>query len=489
MPSADVRVAYKPQGPVLGRFHRSKRFLRQLIGPLGSGKTQACIADLLHQIDTQVPDRDGVRRSRWAAARNTYRDLSGTTIKDFRAWTDQMQAGRFTQGGDASPTWFAKYRRQDGTRVEAEVVFVAFDVEADVKKARGLQLTGLWLNETKELHKANVDMLMSRVGRYPPRAQVPNARHSVIGDTNAPDRDHWLAKLSLNPPEDWEFFIQPGGVIRVGGKFVVNPAAENLSNLDPQYYYRNMQGKKESWIRQNLGNEFVFHSDGRPVHPDFNEQLHVGECQPAPGMRIVLGFDFGRTPAGIVMQRQFSGQWQVYHEFCTVNTSAHTFGKAFRRFLNAEYAGFSYSAWGDPSGSNQSQTRDETPFDMLLANDIDALPAPTNDPEERYTALDSNLTKLYEGDPAILIHPRCTTLIAGLAGAYQFKRVQVSGEDRYHDEPVKGPESHVCEALHYALLGEGEGQMLLQSDWGRQYRNPETGQNMESWAPDPRFFE
>jgi hypothetical protein len=77
--------------------------------------------------------------------------------------------------------------------------------------------------------------------------------------------------------------------------------------------------------------------------------------------------------------------------------------------------------------------------------------------EERTTALDVLLTKLVGGEPAILVHPRCRVLIRGLAGEYQFRRLQVAGDDRYHDKPHKNAVSHVCEALHYGLLGAGEG--------------------------------
>jgi hypothetical protein len=410
-----------------------------------------------------------------------------TTIKDWRAWTDPMSIGTYKGGGGQPPSWVCKYRRPDGTTVEAELIFLAFDLPDDQKKARGLQLTGLWLNETKELSQANVSMLMSRVGRYP-GAVVPKARYSIIGDTNAPDRDHYLARLALDTkPEGWRFFFQTGAVQKDGGKWRVNPLAENLSNLPRDYYFNALQGKAESWIRQNLANELVFHSDGRPVHPDFNEQLHVSPVLPLAGLPLVVGIDFGRTPAATVWQRQPNGCWFGLDELCTVNTSANTFGRLLRKHLNTEYPGFTIRLWGDPAGGAQAQTEDETPFDMLLAHGLEVLPAPTNDFERRITAVDANLRTLIEGKPAIQIDPKCRTLIRGLAGAYQYRRVRISGEERYHDQPVKDATSHCVESAHYALLGEGEGDMLFQSQWGEQFRQVE--QEMGGWAPSAAFFE
>ena len=433
---------------------------RVLIGPLASGKTQACIFEALHCIDTQTPDPHGVRRSRWVAARNTYVDLKTTTIKDWRAITDRIPGSSFNNG--PPPTWSCDYYQPDGTRVVAEVLFIAFDIETDAKKARGMQLTGVWYNEMKELHKANVDMLQGRVTRYPPKAEVPGAKFHIIGDSNAPDRDHWLAKLALEiKPPGWFFGIQPGGVLLEGGRWVGNPSAENKQNLRDDYYTALAQGKKESWVRCNLGNEFVFHADGRAVHPDFNETLHVEDCAATPGLPIEVGIDFGRTPAAVVMQKQMDGSWELYHEIVTVNTGAKGFGEILRDFMNTEYPTFVVNFTGDPAGDDMAQTRDESPLDMLLLSDIICAPAPTNDFETRITALDEQLTKLINGRPALRVHSRCTTFIRGMAGAYQFKRVAVAGADRFKDSPDKGPESHVVEACHYALLGAGAGAALF----------------------------
>ena len=106
--------------------------------------------------------------------------------------------------------------------------------------------------------------------------------------------------------------------------------------------------------------------------------------------------------------------------------------------------------------------QDETPFDLFeLRSELQASPAHTNDPEVRYATLDDQLTTLIEGQPAIVVDRSCTTLIAGLAGEYNFKRIQVTGEERYHNEPNKGGTSHICEALHYCLMGAGESDILF----------------------------
>jgi hypothetical protein len=277
-------------------------------------------------------------------------------------------------------------------------------------------------------------------------------------------------------------------VRKVGGRWELNPEAENLDNLPVGYYESQLGGKKESWIRQNLGNEFVYHADGRPVHPDFSEALHVAEVEPTPGIPLVIGIDFGRTPAATIWQRQLNGAWFCVNELATVNTSAKTFGRMLRQFLASEYDGYEVRVWGDPAGDQMAQTDDFSPFDMLLAEGIECMPAPTNDFERRITALDVNLQALIHGKPAILINPRCRILIQGLAGAYQFKRLMIGGTERFHDKPVKDPTSHVVESAHYALLGEGEGDVLQHSSWGDGFEATLKEFN-GNWAPPARYFE
>lgn len=92
----------------------------------------------------------------------------------------------------------------------------------------------------------------------------------------------------------------------------------------------------------------------------------------------------------------------------------------------------------------------------------------------RYSALDSQLTLLIHGEPAIIIDPSLITLIAGLSGQYCFKRLQVTGEERYRDNPDKGATSHVCESLHYLLMGAGEAESAIDTVWGSETNEVES---------------
>jgi hypothetical protein len=246
------------QGQVLQDFNDCRERNSFIMGPLGSGKTVQCILKLFDLMCEQEPVKDkqhknyGVRLSRIIAARNTYSELFSTTIKD---WLEiHGELGDFKQGNKEPPTHFIRFKLEDGTRVECDIVFIAFDRPEHVKKARGIQTTWVWLNETKEHSKAVLDMLDLRHGRYPSNKEGARpTHHGMIGDSNAPDEDHWYFKLAeIERPEDWAFYRQAGGVIKDGESWLINDKAENLFNLPEGYYRRGLQGKTDLCLTVNL---------------------------------------------------------------------------------------------------------------------------------------------------------------------------------------------------------------------------------------------
>lgn len=457
--SEEIEFRYLPQGDTLEQYilERERRVI--IRGPLGSGKTNASCWKGFRIACEQEPDAYGVRRTRGIAVRNTYSDLSSTTIKD---WLDMFEdLGRYVAGGREPPTHYLSFDLEDGTSVEAEVMFIAFDRPEHVKKARGLQATWVWLNEVKELSKAVVDMLDLRVGRYP--KDVHPSWYGIFGDTNSPDNDHWLYELAEETqPKGWKFLTQPGGVVRDGDEWVLNPAAENIQNLPVGYYLDGMQGKKQDWIKVNLGNEYGFVIDGRPIHPDYVDSLHCRPFEIVRSAPVYIGMDFGLTPAAVFAQRKPMGGWRVRSELVATSMGARKFAAEIHRHIEVNYPGMQIMPIsGDPAGDQRSQADDEdTPFKILRAAGLDAKPAPTNDTSLRYGAVDEALTRLIDGEPGLLVHPDCRTLRKALAGGYCFRRLQVSGE-RFADKADKNMYSHVAEGLQYLLVGAGEHKTLI----------------------------
>lgn len=475
--AADIQIVLgtPSSAPVLEAFRTDRSRCSFIMGPLGSGKTYDCIFKMLKIMAEQAPNDQGVRPTRWIVIRNTFQDLSSTTMKDFQEiFTPRI--GNMKMGGLEPPNFKAGFNLTDGTRVESEVIFLALERLDAIKKLRGTQVTGFWFNETKELIKAILDMADLRHGRYPSELAggVKPTWHGMIGDTNAPDEDHWYYELAeVDRPRDWKFFKQPGGVFRTGKKdsngrdiFIPNPAAENLGNLpdDNEYYIRGMQGKQDAWIAVNLANEYGFVSDGKPVHPEYIDSLHCTQdpIPYDPGLPIILGVDFGRTPAAAICQR--IPQWDRFvciDEFCTDNMSQALFGPALKRYLGANYPGSPVRGWSDPAGEAGEQATENTALSILQASGIPVQSAPSNSPTLRRAAVANPLTRICaDGRPAMLISPKAKTIRKGLAGGFCFRRLKVTAEI-YTEAPDKNMYSHPVEALEYMALGEGEGQAAL----------------------------
>ena len=59
----------------------------------------------------------------------------------------------------------------------------------DVKKLLSLELTGVWVNEAREIPKSIIDAVTMRCGRFPSMREGGPSWSGVICDTNAPEED------------------------------------------------------------------------------------------------------------------------------------------------------------------------------------------------------------------------------------------------------------------------------------------------------------
>ena len=433
----------------LSRFHRDDSFVRAIVGPFGSGKSVGCVMDMLMRSAGVTPGPDGIRRTRWGVVRNTYRELRDTTLRTFEEWVPQ--AVRTWRESDMACTV-----RWPG--VEAEFLFRALDTQDDVRKLLSLELTGAWLNEAREINKAVFQAIQGRVGRYPTGG---GSWFGLILDTNPCDTDHWFYKTFEDQrPEGHVLFHQPGGLMK---------NAENIANLPPGYYRRLAEGKDQAWTEVYVNGRYGYVSDGKPIYPEYADETHTAN-EPilvAKNQPLIIGIDFGLTPAAVLCQ-DIAGQFRVIDELVTEDMGAKRFGDLLHKLVRGpKYRDLEMRFWGDPAGEQRAQTDETTPFQILAACGIEATPAPSNDFTLRREAIAGRLTRLEAGRPAFLLSPTCKTLRRGMMGGYRYKRLKVSGDDKYHDVPDKNAYSHVCEALQYAAIGEGEGYVVLgqSSDW------------------------
>ena len=455
---------------------KDSNFFRGIRGPVGSGKSVACCVEVFRRSLEQKKNDQGIRKSRWAIIRNTNPQLRTTPIKTWLDWFPEDVWGKFH--------WSVPYThhiQQD--ELDIEILFLALDRPEDVKKLLSLELTGIWINEAREVPKSIIDACTMRVGRYPSMREGGASWSGVIADTNAPEEDHWWAIMAgevpipdyipreqaqmLIKPDNWSFYVQPSAMKeKLDEKgdvdsYEVNKNAENISNILETYYPNLIRGKTKSWIDVYVMNKLGSIQEGKPVYPQFVSETHIAEEEIpiAVGVPLYIGVDFGLTPAAVFGQK-VRGRWLLQSEIVAIDMGIVRFAELLRQEIATRFSGLDVNIIGDPAGDFRAQTDESTPFQILRGAGLRAIPAPSNSVDLRLESVSSQLTKMSDGQPAFLIDRRCPTLIKGFQGGYCYRRMQVSGE-RYDDKPEKNMYSHIHDALQYLMLGAGEGRQLI----------------------------
>ncbi len=466
---ADQIIKYSPAGPTIKRFHESKAFVRGIMGPIGSGKSTACVVEILRRAQLQKKSPDGFRKTRWAVIRNSYPELKSTTIKTWSQWLP-LSFGR--TNFDSPITHYVKTGD-----LEIEVLFLALDRPEDIRKLLSLEISGAWLNECREIPKQILDTLTGRAGRYPSKIQGGCTFSGVIMDTNPCDTSSWYYKLAEEEtPEGWEFFKQPSGR---------SDEAENLENLPERYYEKVMAGKDPDFIKVYVDGEYGFLIEGKPVFPQYRDSTH---CSPTileadPHFGLFIGVDFGLTPAAVIAQKFPDGRWQVIDELNTDNTGIKRFAELLSTYVATNYPDHNVvGAWCDPSGSYGADNEDETAMGIMNAVTkwkFRAAPG-DNTLHERLECVRNVLNRLVDGNPGFLLSPKCQMLRKGFANGYHYKLAQSGNGAVVHETPNKNEYSHGNDALQYLLLGGGEFDAILNRMPDRKKNRPRFAKGYDS---------
>jgi len=453
--------------PTARLFHACNDLYRILEGPVGCGKTAACVVELLMRGMQQEP-WEGVRATRWAVIRSTYPELKSTTIKSFQYWIPDNICPIVY---DVPIRAKFKQRLPDKTLLDIEFIFMALESEEDVKKLLSFELTGFYVNEIRELPKEVFDYMRGRIPRYPPPVADPNnldpsapplfkgaTWHGIIGDTNPPRVGHWLHQLfegEEGVPEGFKLFKYPPAVYfdSKAQTWVPNPDAENLRNLHPNYYKDQIAGNSEAYIRNMLVGEYGITMQGKPIYPQFSQRIHVGKeiVRAERGLPLILGWDFGLNPACVVAQLTRRGKLCIVDELSPADEDLESFCRDYvMPLLNEKYAGFAVSCVGDPAARGRSGNDKRQPFDILADFGLRLTLAPTNAFIARKEAVDFFLNR----NDGFVISPHCINGIEGFVGGYVYEKMKVSlaGAPRYKDRAEKNHFSHEQDAIQYIAL-------------------------------------
>jgi hypothetical protein len=446
--------------PTCARFMKSEAFGRLIAGPVGSGKTTACLFELFRRACEQAPAPDGIRYTRFAIVRQTLKQLKDTVLKDIVDWLKGI----------------ASYKVSDNTvyieigDVKSEWLLIPLEDPEDQRRLLSLQLTGAWMSECIEMNKEIVSPLAGRCGRYPSAALGGCTWFGIIADTNMPSEGSpWHLFMTTRTPIDWQIFIQPSGM---------SEEAENLNWLTQTsdtlklpydhpdrlaqgrtYYERFVRSNSPEWCKRYVYAEFGPDPSGTAVFREsFKLDFHVvDEVEPVTGHTLLIGLDFGRDPCAIITQVDHRGRLLVLEEVIAEDIGLELqLNRGIKPALMQDrYVGLLAVVVGDPAGKQRSTMYEETSFDLVKRAGINAYPAPSNDIDKRIRAVESYLLAQRDGGPAVLFdRKRCPKLIEAMNGGYRYAKTR-NGVRK--PTPDKNEHSHIADAFQYACLAAHGG--------------------------------
>ena len=231
-----------------------------VIGPIGSTKTTTCIFWLLTQAMLQYPSPDGIRRTRFALVRNTLASMKQTVLKDIRSLLHGL-----VEWQPSSNTIMIK-----AGDIESEWLLMPLETPDDQRRLLSLQLTGVYINELREVDWSLAMQAFSRTGRF------PSAKHGAV----ACRRRFLLADSNMGVEgSDMHRFLEEEGpsnhrLLYVRQPSALSAEADWLHFLPQDYYEDAMVGATPAWIKQHIHGQWGLDLSGEPVWAGASGSLH-----------------------------------------------------------------------------------------------------------------------------------------------------------------------------------------------------------------------
>lgn len=453
--------------PTGAKFLSSRKFIKAIMGPVGGGKSTVAFFDLLDRAFTQAP-YNNIRRTKFIVLRNTAAQLKATVKPLIDQWMVTMPPHPMGQWRLTDNTFEMKFRIPDSTVVHTEFVLMAADTPDDVRRLLSVECSAAWVEEAREVDPEVFAGLQGRTARFPNRASGGVTYPGVICSTNPPPLGGFWHELITKPPSNTDVFIQPSAILEDGS---INPDAENLKNLDPDYYDNLLAANTEAWIDVYLKNNFGPGNMGQPVYKaSFRRDFHVSKeplrAVSASVNPIIVGMDNGLQAAALIGQQDMRGRVNILAESYVPQDQ--TMGvesfldkllipKLRTKFPQIRPENVLFVV--DPACFQRSQVNEMTIAQAIQNRGYRVVKAATNDPERRIDAVEGLFSRQIDGGPALLIDPECAYFIEACEWGYRYKKSQ-SGQTVL--TPDKSHHSHLSDggqylALHYNLIHHGLG--------------------------------
>ena len=235
-----------------------------------------------------------------------------------------------------------------------------------------------------------------------------------------------------------------------------------------ELHYTADEGKRSSEYKESIKNsmplqeylrEYELYWDtfsGQPVYPEFGN-IHVidNEPFPTPGLPMLVGIDWGLTPAAVIGQLD-EGVLTIFEELTETNMGAIRFIDKLTKHIKITYPTFgdlkkNWLCFVDPAGNTKAQSDESTCF-QIAGKHFSLIPGPMAW-EERKNSVVHFLMKLEQGKPAFQIYEKkCPMLTKGFRGGYRYSDKSIEIEQTKL-RPIKDMFSHVHDSTQYLCSG------------------------------------
>jgi len=445
---------YNPS-PTGIQFAQSRAFVKLICGPVGGGKSTVALMTLW-TMAVQQQAYHGVRRTKFIILRNTMAQLRSTVKPLIDQWFVELPSEPIGQWRLSDNVFEIKCRLPDGTVLHTELCMMAADTPDDVRRLLSVECSAAWVEEAREVDEAVFSGLQGRVARFPNRQSGGVTYPCVICSTNPPPIGTFWHGIMADPPKKHEIFMQPPALLDNGQ---LNPEAENLENLDPDYYENLVAGKSEDWIDVYLKNKFGAGGFGLPVFKStFRKDFHVAKSPLSPiyttMKKIIIGSDNGLTAAAVIGQEDARGRINVIGEAYV--PKGETMG--YERFLDTllmpklrdmRLHPRDVLFMVDPACFQRSQANEVTIAMVIQKRGFAVMAAPTNSPERRVASVEGLFLGQIDGGPRIQFSPSCPHTIAAMEWGFRNKK-QSNGQATATVD--KNHHSHIGDAVEYLCL-------------------------------------
>lgn len=215
---------------------------------------------------------------------------------------------------------------------------------------------------------------------------------------------------------------------------------------------------KESMPSRLFNQEYELQWDsfeGLPVFADWNTEVHgvKTKIEPLIGLPLLMGFDFGLTPACLIAQMQ-EDTLCCLKEYTAVNMGVERFLRHIVPQMHLEFPMWmdhhkDFLCFIDPSGTFRKDTDESTCSSIIESFGFRNIISGPVKWEPRKQAVDDFLTRRTRHSHCFQVSmPQCPILTRGFQGGYRYDdKVLDSEPNKLH--PKKDVHSHIMDALQY----------------------------------------